>query len=221
MRFFSVCSSIYLTGLCYQQMRLQAGVVLIEGMAAGIKEGFYLKQNTNEGLVMIRDALPKDAESIANVHVSSWQHAYVNLMPADFLASLAATLPKREAYWAQAIESKDSDVLVSEVDGNVVGWISVGRCRDEDKSAAESGEVMAIYILAEYWGKGIGAKLWESGLNRLFDQGYKNITLWVLSANERAVRFYQGLGGREEPGSRRTLVRGGVSLDEVRYVWGN
>lgn len=191
-----------------------------EGMVARSKEAFYLKQNTNKELVMIRDALPKDAKSIADVHVSSWQHAYANLMPADFLASLTATLPKREAYWAQAIESKDSDVLVSEVDGNVVGWISVGRCRDEDKPAAESGEVMAIYILAEYWGKGIGAKLWESGLNRLFDQGYKNITLWVLSANERAVRFYQGLGGREEPGSRRTLVRGGVSLDEVRYVWG-
>ena len=189
-------------------------------MVARSKEAFYLKQNTNKELVMIRDALPKDAKSIADVHVSSWQHAYANLMPADFLASLTATLPKREAYWAQAIESKDSDVLVSEVDGNVIGWISVGRCRDEDKPAAESGEVMAIYILAEYWGKGIGAKLWESGLNRLFDQGYKNITLWVLSANERAVRFYQGLGGREEPGSRRTLVRGGVSLDEVRYVWG-
>ncbi|WP_443698491.1 hypothetical protein, partial [Pseudomonas sp.] len=27
---FSVCSSIYLTGLCYQQMRLQAGVVPVE-----------------------------------------------------------------------------------------------------------------------------------------------------------------------------------------------
>jgi ribosomal protein S18 acetylase RimI-like enzyme len=192
-----------------------------EGMAARIKEGFYLKQNTNEGLVMIRDALPKDAKSIANVHVSSWQHAYVNLMPADFLASLTATLPKRAAHWAHAIESKEADVLVSEVDGNVIGWISVGPCRDEDKPAAASGEVMAIYVLAEYWGKGIGAELWTSGLKRLFDQGYKDITLWVLSANERAVRFYQGLGGREEPGSRRTLVRGGVSLDEVRYVWGS
>jgi ribosomal protein S18 acetylase RimI-like enzyme len=170
---------------------------------------------------MVRDALPGDAKSIASVHVRSWQQAYLNLMPPDFLASLTETLPKREAYWARAIESKDADVLVSEVDGNVLGWISVGPCRDEDKSGAESGEVMAIYVLAEYWGKGIGAELWKSGLKRLFDQGYKNITLWVLSANERAVRFYQGLGGREELGSRRTLVRGGVSLDEVRYVWEN
>ncbi|WP_248751744.1 GNAT family N-acetyltransferase [Pseudomonas sp. MWU15-20650] len=168
---------------------------------------------------MIRDALPKDAKSIANVHVRSWQQAYLTLMPAEFLASLTATLPKREAYWAHAIESKESDVLVAEVDAKVIGWISVGPCRDEDKPEAESGEVMAIYVLAEYWSKGIGAQLWASGLKRLVDQGYKAITLWVLAENERAVRFYLGLGGREEPGSRRTLVRGGVSLDEVRYVW--
>ncbi len=168
---------------------------------------------------MIRDARSSDANGIANVHVSSWQHAYLDLMPADFLASLTATLSKREAYWTYAIESKESDVLVSEVDGKVTGWISVGPCRDEDKAFAEAGEVMAIYVLAEYWGKGIGAQLWKSGLKRLVDQGYKVITLWVLAENQRAVRFYQGLGGREELGSRRTLVRGGVSLEEVRYVW--
>ncbi|WP_306494914.1 GNAT family N-acetyltransferase [Pseudomonas sp. W4I3] len=168
---------------------------------------------------MIRDARPSDANSIANVHISSWQHAYLDLMPADFLASLSATLPKREAYWTHAIGSKEVDVLVSEVDGNVTGWISVGPCRDQDKAGAEAGEVMAIYVLAKYWGKGIGAQLWESGLQRLVDQGYKVITLWVLAENQRAVRFYQGLGGREELGSRRTLARGGVSLEEVRYVW--
>ena len=39
------------------------------------------------------------------------------------------------------------------------------------------------------------------------------------AANQRAVRFYTRLGGTEEPGSRRTLVRGGVTLKEVRYVW--
>ena len=168
---------------------------------------------------MIRDARLSDAHSIASVHVSSWQQAYLDLMPADFLASLTATLPKREAHWTHAIESKASDVLVSEVDGKVTGWISVGPCRDEDEACAEAGEVMAIYVLAEYWGKGIGAQLWASGLKRLVDQGYNVITLWVLAENQRAVRFYQGLGGREELGSRRTLVRGGVSLEEVRYVW--
>ncbi|MCK9735546.1 GNAT family N-acetyltransferase [Pseudomonas syringae] len=168
---------------------------------------------------MIRYALPRDAKSIAQVHVSSWQQAYLNLMPADFLASLTATLPQREAYWVDSIENKESDVLVAELDGRIIGWISVGPCRDEDKTRVESGEVMAIYILAEYWGKGIGTELWRAGLKRLSDQGYKYVTLWVLSKNERAIRFYQRLEGREESGSRRTLVRGGVTLNEVRYTW--
>lgn len=168
---------------------------------------------------MIRDAVAKDAKSIAHVHVSSWQHAYVELMPADFLAGLSTTLPQKQANWARTIENQDLDVLVCEKDGKVIGWIAVGPCRDEDKPEAMAGEVMAIYVLAEYWGRRIGAQLWEAGLKRLVDQGYKRITLWVLARNQRAICFYQRFGGIEEPASRRTLVRGGVTLEEVRYVW--
>ncbi|MCF5142933.1 GNAT family N-acetyltransferase [Pseudomonas sp. WS 5532] len=168
---------------------------------------------------MIRDALPKDAKHIAQVHVSSWQQAYVDLMPADFLASLSTTLPQKEANWARLIESQDAGVLVAEVDGNVIGWLSLGLCRDTDTPEVASGEVMAIYVLADYWGHGIGAQLWQAGFQRLVEQGYKRISLWVLAANQRAVRFYTRFGGTEDPGSRRTLVRGGVTLEEVRYVW--
>lgn len=118
-------------------------------------------------MVIIRDALSQDAKRIAQVHVSSWQHAYLDLMPADYLASLSATLPQREAYWARTIEGKDADILVAEVEGDVIGWLSLGPCRDEDTSEAASGEVMAIYVLAEYWSKGIGAQLWQTGFKRL------------------------------------------------------
>ena len=169
--------------------------------------------------VVIREAKIDDAHSIAQVHVASWRSAYVDLMPSDFLASLTTTLSAREAQWTRAIERKDADILVAEVEGKVVGWISVGPCRDEDTSEAKAGEVMAIYLLSDDWGKGIGTALWKAGMKRLHDQGYRNVTLWVLSANERALRFYQGLGGKEDMNSRRTLVRGGVTLGEVRYVW--
>ena len=168
---------------------------------------------------MIRDALPKDAQGIAQVHVRSWQQAYRELLPSDFLDSLSATLPRREAYWRDAITRREGDVLVAELDGQVVGWIAVGPCRDQDRSGAESGEVQAIYVLADLWGKGIGTTLWQVGSGRLFDQGYEHLSLWVLAANARAIRFYQRHGGLEEPGSHRSLVRGGVTLDEVRYVW--
>lgn len=168
---------------------------------------------------MIRDAMPKDAKHIAHVHVRSWQQAYMDLMPADFLASLTTSLPQKEAHWARSIESKQADTLVAEMDGTVIGWLSLGPCRDADTPETTAGEVMAIYVLADYWGHGIGAQLWQAGFQRLVDQGYKRISLWVLAANQRAIRFYTSFGGTEEPGSRRTLVRGGVTLEEVRYVW--
>ncbi|PTT14808.1 MULTISPECIES: GNAT family N-acetyltransferase [unclassified Pseudomonas] len=168
---------------------------------------------------MIRDALHGDAKGIAQVHVSSWQSAYIDLMPAEYLASLTASLPNREASWANAIEHQESDTLVYEIDGVIIGWISVGPCRDIGFQAPGLGEVMAIYILKDHWGKGIGTKLWQAGLKRLSDQGFESISLWVLSANKTAVQFYERLGGKPDVSSRRTLVRGGVTLEEIRYVW--
>ncbi|SEQ45832.1 hypothetical protein SAMN03159444_01720 [Pseudomonas sp. NFACC02] len=58
---------------------------------------------------------PSDAKAIARVHISSWQAAYRDLMPAEYLQSLGASLHQRE-----------SNVFVAEVNNEVVGWMSVG-----------------------------------------------------------------------------------------------
>ena len=108
---------------------------------------------------MIRKALPGDANAIAQVHIRSWQEAYRDLMPAEFLKGLDATLARRESFWVRSIESGESDVWVAELDGQVVGWISVGASRDEEAAGANIGEVMAIYVLAKYWQAGVGLAL--------------------------------------------------------------
>lgn len=168
---------------------------------------------------MIRVALLSDVEAIARIHVSSWQQAYRELMPAEYLTALETTIPQRELYWARSIEAGDRDVFVAERDGQVVGWISIGASRDDDAVLHTTGEVMALYVLAEHWQTGVGVALWRAGLQRLVEQGYRLLTLWVLARNERAVRFYRRAGWVEERGSVRTLVRGGVTLEEVRYGW--
>ncbi|MGU9857405.1 N-acetyltransferase family protein [Pseudomonas sp. LF245] len=166
---------------------------------------------------MIRTALPSDAQAIAQVHIRSWQDAYRDLMPADYLNSLSATLARREAFWRRSIESGESNVVVAELDRQVVGWICMGAGRDEDAVVGESGEVMAIYVLAEHWHTGVGLALWEAGVQQLKAQGFQRLTLWVLAGNERAIRFYRRAGCVEEAGSERTLERGGVTLVELRY----
>ena len=166
---------------------------------------------------MIRKALPGDANAIAQVHIRSWQEAYRDLMPAEFLKGLDATLARRESFWVRSIESGESDVWVAELDGQVVGWISAGASRDERAAGANTGEVMAIYVLAKYWQAGVGLALWNAGLQFLREEGFQGLTLWVLSRNERAIRFYRKAGCLEDPGSERHLQRGGVTLEEMRY----
>ncbi|MGY4638293.1 N-acetyltransferase family protein [Pseudomonas sp. TE24901] len=165
---------------------------------------------------MIRKALVSDANAIAQVHIRSWQEAYRDLMPADYLSALDTTLARRESLWVRSIESGESGVWVAERDQQVVGWVSVGDSRDDD-AEVNTGEVMAIYVLAGYWQTGVGRALWNVGVQHLRQQGFTRVTLWVLALNERAIQFYRNVGCVEEPGSERNLIRGGVSLAEVRY----
>ena len=70
---------------------------------------------------MIRIARPEDAAAIARVHIRSWQQAYRDLLPDDFLLSLEATLDRRTGSWRDSIE-KGAAVLVAEVGAELVGW---------------------------------------------------------------------------------------------------
>ncbi|OPA89235.1 GNAT family N-acetyltransferase [Pseudomonas fluorescens] len=166
---------------------------------------------------MIRQALPADARAIAQVHISSWQAAYRDLMPTEYLSSLDATLAQRESSWSRAIESSECHVWVAERSNQIVGWISVGASRDDDAAGRTAGEVTALYVLAHHWQAGVGLALWNAGLQYLKEQGYQCLTLWVLTGNARAIRFYRRAGCVEDTGSERTLRRGGVTLGEVRY----
>ena len=70
---------------------------------------------------------------------------------------------------------------------------------------------MALYVLAEHWKTGVGFALWQAGLQHLIEQGYQRLILWVLTGNERAIRFYRSVGCIEETGSERNLERGGAA----------
>jgi RimJ/RimL family protein N-acetyltransferase/8-oxo-dGTP pyrophosphatase MutT (NUDIX family) len=166
---------------------------------------------------VVRPATFEDAAQIAGVHIRSWQQAYRGLMNQAYLDGLDQTLLQRQAHWEQSITEHDSQVQVASLADALIGWISFGRSRDHDADPQRVGEVMAVYALAEHWGSGVGRRLWLAALAWLANQGYEKVTLWVLVENVRAIRFYQAAGLAEEPETRRTLERGGMKLQEVRY----
>lgn len=142
-------------------------------------------------MLKIRTAVTSDAKSIANVHINSWRTIYRELIPDSVLENLS--LEKREQEW-QAWLASGTRAWVAEMDDNVIGFVSICPSRDEDADPQSVAEISAIYLLPEYWRKGIGKQLCQVVFDEIRINGFKTITLWVLEANTIAINFYESMG---------------------------
>ncbi len=166
---------------------------------------------------LVRPASARDAKAIAEIHVATWQAAYKDLMPEDFLKAM--TLEKRQAFWREAIEYSEPQLLVAtdiENGDKVVGFVGFDRSRDAGTKSSV-GEIWAMYVTSAHWGKGAGIALWDGAREGLKEEGCTQVTLWVLLHNERALRFYeQAAGFKREMPSLRTTAFGSARLEEIR-----
>ncbi|WP_281420958.1 GNAT family N-acetyltransferase [Actinoplanes auranticolor] len=167
--------------------------------------------------VIVRSATVDDALVLAVVQTRSWQEAYRGKVPQQHLDQLDPS--RRRHGWLQLLQSDQAPagtLVADHPDDGVVGFINVGPGEDTDTDPALVGQVRAIYILPEHWGRGAGRLLMNAGLDRLEAGGYREVVLWVLEANDRARRFYEA-GGWQIDGASRTNDSRGAPLVEVRY----
>ena len=118
------------------------------------------------------------------------------------LSGRAAILDRIRALLPEAELSKDDD--------RVVGFVCTG---DRGEEAPGVGEVFALYVLAEYYGSGLGQRLMQAGLEALGD--YPEICLWVLKGNARAIRFYEKCGFRFDGSETVSPAHGSAELRMV------
>ena len=161
---------------------------------------------------MVRVATIEDAETIAAIHVRTWQVAYEGLVPATFLAS--PSIRERVNMWRTVISERLGSLLLAVAPHGETGFISFGPSRDQD--GEQKAEIYAIYVLPQFWHQGIGRELLDEAERRLEDQHFIAFTLWVLDKNARARRFYEARGFRLDA-SRKEETIGGFLLTELRY----
>ena len=163
---------------------------------------------------LVRPATARDAKAIAEIHVATWQAAYKDLIPADYISKMS--VEKRLAYWREAIEFGEPQLLVATQDDKVVGFVGYDRSRDAN-TRATVGEIWAIYVSPAHWGQGAGLALWDGARDGLKEEGCTQVTIWVLLNNERALQFCEHAAGfkREMP-SLKTVAFGDIKLEEIR-----
>ena len=161
----------------------------------------------------LRKAIPDDAFAIARAHVDSWRSAYRGLAPDDRLAGL--DYARGAGRFRESILVGLEEIYIAEEDGEVVGFLAFGRPRDSDVTHETTGEIYAMYLLSQYWRKGIGGSMLKKAERILGSQGCLRVTLWVLEGNERARRFYEAMGFTADGATKISNI--GRPLNTLRY----
>src|SRR5882724_9002102 len=129
---------------------------------------------------MIRVATPLDVDSIAKLHVKTWQAFYRGQMPDTYLAGLDSA--NRAAIWSRVIGQADTLVLVATAGEELVGFCCLLPSRDADASPAV-GEIAAIYVEPSIWRSGVGSALLGATVESARERNFSELTLWVLAGN--------------------------------------
>lgn len=80
------------------------------------------------------------------------------------------------------------------------------------------GEIVAIYFLPGYIGKGYGKELLRVVIRQLKKLGFQDIFLWVLEDNLRARKFYEKEGFSFSGNYQEDMI-GGKKLREMQYCY--
>lgn len=137
---------------------------------------------------MIREARPDEAETAAAIQRDASLAALGHIFPPEKYPFPLDAVHER---WRDALADPELTVLVAEEDGAATG---VAGCRAD--------WLDGLYVVPASWGHGVGRALHDEVLDRLRRSGSSSCHLWVLERNDRARRFYERLGWRENGDTR-------------------
>ncbi len=150
----------------------------------------------SDALVTVRPGVSADAEAGARCHVACWREAYGDLVDPAVLVKRTGDLAQRTSRWRDILAGATLRWVAVTESGEVVGFAQAGPPRDDPVRPLE---LYALYVRTARYGTGLGDRLLAAAI------GDRPAYLWVLAANERAIRFYARHGfvldgsGKPEP----------------------
>ncbi len=137
--------------------------------------------------LVVRDARPDDAPTVARIYIESWNEGFGDLMKkreldSELIDRWCTTLSKAPpARWWVALR-----------EDAIHGFVGIGPCRDP--LDAKLGEVDTVAVDPNHWRTGVGQVLMRQALNYLRLDGYGEARLWTLADYATGARFYEAMG---------------------------
>ena len=155
----------------------------------------------------LRPATDHDLTAIAALQAESWRDRYRGLLSDDYLKN--RVLADLQHHWQAVTLRREDVVLVAEDAGQAVGFIAVW-C-DPDPY------IDNLHVLPSQRSKGTGRRLMQAAARQLMNLGHSTAYLWVLEGNQGALRFYEGLGGRQMERAGKDIF--GRTLPSIKVAW--
>ena len=127
----------------------------------------------------------------------------------------APAADKQDAWWRDAIDFAEPQLLLACEEAAVIGVVGFDRCRDPG-TPPTLGELWTLQVLPSHWGQGAGLALWDAAREGLVDEGCTEVSVWSELAAERALRFLDLAGFKRVMSSARTAVVQGVRVEQIR-----
>lgn len=151
-----------------------------------------------------------DKLAISRIYEESWKSAYKDIIPESYLNSIPA------GKWISNLEKTDLNTLIMIEDDTYIGTSSF--CKSRFTHLEGFGEIVSIYFLPDYIGRGYGKQMLRAVTGELSKLGYRDIFLWVLEENYSARKFYEKFGFIQKDRYLEDNI-GGKKLREVLYCY--
>lgn len=168
----------------------------------------------------IRPATNSDIQDLAHIHIEGWRASYGGLVEQSFLDALS--VEKRAQEWSGWLAAGTEAYIAHSETGDAAGFIAFNKLMTPPPGMSAvrplyTAEILAIYILPDYWRQGLGRALMAKAAERLIEKKHKSLCLWVLEKNARGNAFYKTLGG--ERCGKKPVTIGNQTLTDVCYGW--
>ena len=115
--------------------------------------------------------------------------------------------------WFHEHDPQSRPLRVAEVDGQIVGWLSLEPFRK--KPAYRATVEISVYVSEKHRRKGIGRQLLEEAIRRGPELGLKTLTGGIFAHNGPSLKLFEGFGFERWAYFPRVAELDGVERDLI------
>ena len=166
-------------------------------------------------MITYRNALKEDWKTIADLHARSWQRHYAGIWSEEYLNNLV--FEERRAIWKKRFSDLNANqkIWLAEKEGILAGFCCIYLNDHENWGALLDN----LHVDPKHQRTGIGHQFMKLAAECVLQNNDRpEMYLWVLTANDQAIKFYEKVGG-VNAGSQLFKNPDGTHSDVFRFHW--